>query len=198
MRTLFFLVALTAMAVFSAPVWASLPYYNPDIGYTIWLPQGWTEAPSNSLKTDEHMAKPFPVKGMLPEWKAGYTCIADGAGRTLLVEIKPGRKMQEADISNFNRFLVETMRRASVDEPGLPNSPSFHLKDATYFQPQKTLRLETEVVYRGEIRLSLAYIVYTRKGMLTFVGYVDPSDEQAQRVLDQAVLSVYLDDSIRY
>lgn len=198
MRILFFLVALMAMVVFSAPVWASLPYYNSDIGYTIWLPQGWSEAPPSFLEDDEQSAKPFPVQGMLPDWKAGYTSFADGAGRSLLVEIKPGRKMHAADISNFNRFLVETMKRASTEQAKLPGQPSFTLKDATYYQKQKTLRLETEMVYRGEIKLSLAYIVYTRKGMLTFVGYVDPTDKQAQQTIDQAVLSLYLDDSIRY
>jgi hypothetical protein len=198
MRIVFFVVALTVAVVFSTPVWASLPYYNSDIGYTIWLPKGWSEVSECDLKSVEQAGTPFPVRGMMPDWQAGYCSPTDGGGHSLLVEIQPGRKMQAADISNFNRFIVESMSRSSRAEWQLPDAPRLILKDAKYFQEKKTLRLESEVVHRGETMLSLTYIVYTRKGMLTFVGYVDPFDAQARKSIDTAVLSLYLDDSIRY
>ena len=198
MRIVYFVVALTAALVFSAPVWASLPYYNSDIGYTIWLPKGWSEVSECDLKSVEQAGTPFPVLGKMPDWQAGYCSPAEGGGHSLLVEIQPGRKMQVADISNFNRFIVESMSRSSRAEWQLPDTPRLTLKDATYFQEKKTLRLESEVVHRGETMLNLTYIVYTRKGMLTFVGYVDPGDLQARKNIDTAVLSLYLDDNIRY
>lgn len=193
MRALFFLVAFLAMLVFSAPVWASLPYYNADIGYTIWLPKSWSEAQPSQLQGLESR-KTWPVQGMAPDWKAGYTCPAC----SLLVELKPGRKMQAADISNFNRFLVQSLTRAVREQVRLPGAPVMAFKDATYFQDKKTLRIETEVRENGRTMVNLAYIVYTRRGMLTFVGFVEPSDTQARQIIDKAVLSVYLDDKVRY
>lgn len=193
MRILFFLVAFLAMLVFSAPVWASLPYYNSDMGYTIWLPKSWNEASANYLEWAELSRQPLPVQGMSPDWKAGYFNPTGGHGPALLVEIKHGRKMHAADISNFNRFIVQSLSRAIKDgETGLS------LKDATYFREKKTLRIESEVDVNGRTMLSLAYIVYTRKGMLNFVGYVEPGDDLARSTIDKAVLSLYLDDNLRY
>lgn len=194
MRVLFFLVALTAMLVFSAPAWASLPHYNSKIGYTIWLPKDWSVAPDSYLKWAGKTRRPLPVQNVAPKWEAGYFSPTGTGGRSLLVEIKHGRKMHAADISNFNRFLVRSLHRKKA---GI-GSDDFRLKDATYFKDKRTLRLETEIVRERETVLSLTYIVYTRKGMLTFVGYLDPADVQAKLTLDKAVLSVYLDDAIRY
>ncbi|MCJ2164455.1 MULTISPECIES: hypothetical protein [unclassified Pseudodesulfovibrio] len=198
MRIVCFVAALIAALVFSIPVWASLPYYNSDIGYTIWLPKGWSEVSECDLKSVEQAGTPFPVRGMMPDWQAGYCSPAEGGVHSLLVEVQPGRKMHAADISNFNRFIVESISRSGQAQWQLPDTPRLTLKDATYIQEKKTLRLESEVVHRGETMLSLTYIVYTRKGMLTFVGYVDPGDAQARKSIDKAVLSLYLDDNIRY
>lgn len=195
MRILFFLVAFIAMIVFSAPVWASLPHYNRDIGYTIWLPKGWNEASASYLEQADQSQTPFPLQGINPDWKAGYFCPSGDRAPSLLVEIKHGRKMHAADISNFNRFIVQSLARNAVQaEDGL----GLNLRDATYFSEKKTLRLESDVVVNGQSMLSLAYIVYTRKGMLTFAGYVDPTDDQGRAIIDNAVLSLYLDDHIRY
>jgi len=188
MRVLFFLVAFLAMIIFSAPVWASLPYYNPDMGYTIWLPKTWSAVPAGELGKAEGFSCSVPVHGMAPDWRAGYASPAGGP--VLLVEVRPGRKMRAADISNFNRFVVRSLRRA--DRAGV------RLKDAAYFGEKKTLRIESEVETGGRTMLSLSYIVYTRKGMLNFVGFVAPGDDRARAAIDKAVLSLYLDDSVRY
>ena len=188
MRILFFLVAFLAMLVFSAPVWASLPYYNPDMGYTIWLPKTWNVVPAGELGKAEPFCCSVPVHDMAPDWRAGY--VSPAGGPVLLVEVRPGRKMHTADISNFNRFVVRSLRQN--------DRPSVRLKDATYFGEKKTLRIESEIEVNGRTMLSLSYIVYTRKGMLNFVGFVAPGDDQARAAIDKAVLSLYLDDSIRY
>lgn len=197
MRMLFFIVAVLAMLVFSAPAWASLPYYNSDVGYTIWLPKTWSEAAPSSLDRFAGAARPWPGRDAAPDWKAGYRP-SSGGPSSLLVEIKPGRKMQPADISNFNRFLVQSLTRSIRDQVRLPGAPRLVFKDATYFGEKKTLRIETLVEREGRAMLSLAYVVYTRKGMLSFVGFVDPDDAQGRQTIDKAVLSIYLDDSIRY
>jgi len=194
MRMVFHCVVVLAMLVFSAPAWASLPHYNANIGYTIWLPKDWSVAPDSYLKWAGAVRKSLPAQDTVSDWEAGYFSPTGTGGRSLLVEIKHGRKMHAADISNFNRFLVRSLHRKRA---GI-GSDDFRLRDATYFKDKKTLRLETEIVRERETVLSLTYIVYTRKGMLTFVGYLDPADVQAKQTLDKAVLSVYLDDSIRY
>ncbi|WP_316897709.1 hypothetical protein [Pseudodesulfovibrio indicus] len=197
MRTLFFLIAILAMLVFSAPAWASLPYYNSDVGYTIWLPKTWSEAAPSSLDRFAGAGRPWPGQDTAPDWKAGY-CPSSGGPCSLLVEIKPGRKMQPADISNFNRFLLQSLARSIRNQSRLPGVPRMAFKDATYFSEKKTLRIETLVERGGRSMLSLAYVVYTRKGMLSFLGFVDPDDAQARQTIDKAVLSLYLDDAIRY
>jgi hypothetical protein len=198
MRALFFLVALLAMIVFSAPAWASLPYYNAEMGYTIWLPKGWSEAPPDSLDAFGRTGGAWSVQGAAPDRRAGY--VDPGRGRTcsLVVEVKPGRTMRTADISNFNNFLVRSLTRSIREEVRLPGDPVTVFKDATYFRDKRTLRIETEVAQGGVTMLSLAYIVYTRKGMLTFTALVDPADREARQAVDEAVLSVYLDERVRY
>ena len=188
MRILFFIVAFLAMVIFSAPVWASLPYYNPDMGYTIWLPKAWNVASGGDLERAESFGGPVPICAMPPDWKAGY--VSPSAGPVLLVEVKPGRKMHVSDISNFNRFIVRSLRRDAGSD--------VRLKDVTYFGEKKILRIESEVDVGDRTMLSLSYIVYTRKGMLNFVGYVESCDDQARSAIDKAVLSLYLDDGVRY
>jgi hypothetical protein len=197
MRLLFFIVAFIAMIVFSAPAWASLPYYNADLGYTIWLPKSWSEAPSDSLDAWEQARGAWPVQGMSPDWRAGYVHPGRERMCSLLVEAKPGRTMRTADISNFNNFLVRSLTRSIREGVRLPGEPVTVFKDATYFRDKKTLRIETEVARDGRTMLSLAYIVYTRKGMLTFTAFVDPADREARQAVDKAVLSVYLDERLR-
>lgn len=188
MRTLFFLVAFLAAVIFSLPAWASLPFYNPDMGYTIWLPKSWDEASDRDLEEAECLGCPVPVPGRSPDWEAGY--VTPSGGPVLLVGIKPGRRPQTVDISNFNRFIVRSLYRDAGED--------FHLKDATYFGEKKTLRIESEVRVRGRAMVGLHYVVYTRKGMLNFVGWVEPGDEQSRSAIDKAVLSLYLDDALRW
>lgn len=197
MRACSFLVAFVAAMVLSSPARASLPYYNADMGYTIWLPKSWSEAPPDSLDAFGRALGPWPVQGMTPHWQAGYVKPQGGRACRLLVEVKPGRRMLDADISNFNQFLVRSLARSLRERVALPGDPVTVFKDAAYFRDKKTLRIETEVVRDGETMLGLAYIVYTRKGMLAFTAFVDPADREARQTVDKAVLSLYLDDRLR-
>jgi hypothetical protein len=198
MRTLFFPVAFLAMIAFSVPARASLPYYNADMGYTIWLPKGWSEAPPDSLDALGRPCGAWAAPASSPDRRAGY--VAPGRGRqcSLLVEVKPGRAMRTADISNFNRFLVRSLTRSIRDGVRLPGEPVTVFKDAAYYRDKRTLRIETEVARDGKSVLSLVYVVYTRKGMLTFSALVDPADREGRQAVDKAVLSVYLDERVRY
>ena len=198
MRFFIFITALGVLVLFAAPAKASLPYYNQDVGYTIWLPKSWSEAGHSYLKWAEKSQKPVPVQGDTSNWKAGYFSPTDGHARSLLVEVKRGRRMSTTAISNFNRFIVKSLSRLSDQGTADPNRDRIVLKDATYFKEKKVLRVETEMSKDGQTVLSLTYIVYTRTGMLTFVGYVDPADVQAKLTIDKAVLSLYLDDDVRY
>ncbi|BCS88419.1 hypothetical protein [Pseudodesulfovibrio sediminis] len=196
MRPLFFLVTLLGSLVLFTSSWASSFYYNEDIGYTIWLPPSWAEASSKYLDWAKHTCT-MPVQGDDTSWEAGYVSAAEDQRCSLLVEVKDGRKMQAADISNFNSFLVRSLHRM-VAKHDPADSTRTTLKSARYFEEKKTLRLETEVIRNGELLRCLTYVVYTRKGMLTFVGYVKPADEHARQAIDEAVLTLYLDDRIRY
>jgi len=196
MRNSIIVVALCAFFLCASSAVASLPHYNSDIGYTIWLPKHWTVASSSDLEIAEGACKPLPVQGLMPNWEAGYINPDSGRGCRLLVEAKPGRKMRPADISNFNNFIVRSLKRSPLHDADNPGCVT--LKNATYFRDKKILRLETEVGRGEQAMLGLTYIVYTRKGMLTFVGYFDPADEQTQEAIDKAVLSLYLDDTVRY
>jgi len=198
MRFSIIAVALGLVVFFATPAKASLPYYNQDIGYTIWLPKSWAEASDNYLDWAEQSRKPVPVQGDSSNWKAGYVSPADGHTRSLLVEVKHGRRMHAAGISNFNQFIVKTLSRMSGKASGESGRSRIALKDAAYFKDKKILRLETEMTSGEQTVLSLTYIVYTRIGMLMFVGYVDPADVQARQVIDNAVFSLYLDDNVRY
>lgn len=198
MRTLSIAVALVATILFSSPAWASLPYYNADMGYTIWLPKSWNEASQDSLDAFQQALGPWPVPGMTPHWQAGYVNPHGERTCRLLVEVKPGRRMQDSDISNFNRFMVRSLIRSLRERVPLPGDPVTVFKDAAYFHDKKTLRIETEVVRGGETVLGLAYIVYTRKGMLAFTAFVDPADRKSLQIVDKAVLSLYLDDRLRH
>lgn len=188
MRISLSLIALCGLLLSAIPALASLPYYNADMGYTIWLPGSWVEKQPKDI---EHArVKPLPVHGAHSDWEAGY--VLPEAGCSLLVGLQPGRKMNRADISNFNHFLVRTMKRLDGDANGTV------LKGATYIKEKKVLRLESELIHDGNPILGIAYVVYTRKGLLTFVGYVDPDDDAVRESLDKAVFSLYLDDSVRY
>jgi hypothetical protein len=197
MRMLLFVAAALATMFFAVPAWASLPHYNADLGYTIWLPSGWNETTPDSLDVPERACLAWPDRGAAPDRRAGYVLSGGEGTGTLLVEARPGRTMLDADISNFNRFLVRSLARSIREHVRLPGEPVTVFRDAAYFRDQKTLRVETEVVENGVTMLSLAYIVYTRKGMLTFTALVDSADRVARQAVDKAVLSVYLDERLR-
>lgn len=198
MRFYSLFLAMVLVCLVAPNVHASLPYYNSDVGYTIWLPKSWFEANNNYLAWAQKAQKPVPIQGDSPQWKAGYFSPMDGHARSLLVEVKHGRRMNTADISNFNRFVVRNLKRMSDQESIAQGFDQISLKSANYFKDKKILRLETEMVKKTRTILSLTYIVYTRIGILTFVGYVDPSDVQAKLTIDKAVMSLYLDDNVRY
>ncbi|NDV18548.1 hypothetical protein GO013_03830 [Pseudodesulfovibrio sp. JC047] len=196
MRRIFVLAVLCLLSVCVSPAIASLPYYNKDIGYTIWLPKGWTVASSRDLERAGEQCRPLPIQGLTSHWVAGYMTPELGEGCRLLVEVKPGRKMRPADISNFNNYIVRSLRQSPLDSAD--DADSVVLKNATYYKEKKVLRIETTIGRGKHALLGLTYIVYTRKGMLTFVGYLAPGEKHMQKVLDTAVLSLYLDDPIRY
>nr|WP_321255422.1 hypothetical protein [uncultured Pseudodesulfovibrio sp.] len=190
------IATLCAFFLCVSPAAASLPHYNSDIGYTIWLPKHWTVASNSDLEIAEGACKPLPVQGLMSNWEAGYINSESGRECRLLVEAKPGRKMRPADISNFNNFIVRSLKQSPLYE--VKNPGCVTLKTATYFEDKKVLRLVTEMGRGEHAMVGLTYIVYTRKGMLTFVGYLDPADDQTQKAIDKAMLSLYLDDGIRY
>lgn len=196
MRKICIFAALCAFFLCALPAAASLPHYNSDIGYTIWLPKHWTVASNSDLEIAEGACKPLPVQGLMPNWEAGYINSESGRECQLLVEAKPGRKMRPADISNFNNFIVRSLKKSPLHE--VENPGCVILKTATYYKDKKVLRLVTEMGQGDQAMRGLTYIIYTRKGMLTFVVYIDPTDDQTQKAIDTAMLSLYLDDAIRY
>lgn len=198
MRFLISAIILATLFLAPFPAVASLPHYNPDVGYTIWLPKSWFEAGHNYLKWAQKVKKPVPIQGDSTNWNAGYYSPETGLGRSLLVEVKRGRRMNKTAISNFNQFVIRSLSQFSKRDALKRGFDSISFKSAKYFKKKKILRVETEMVRNARTVLNLTYIVYTRTGMLTFVGYVDPSDVQAKLAIDKAVLSLYLDDHMRY
>ena len=145
MRFPIYFIVLALLVLCASPAKASLPYYNSDIGYTIWLPKSWAEASRNYLKWAKQSQKPVPVQGDTSNWKAGYFSPTDGHPRSLLVEVKQGRRMRASDITNFNQFIVKTLSRMSREDVIEAGFNRIVLKNATYFKEKKILRIETEM-----------------------------------------------------
>ncbi len=191
MRSLFIAVIVAAILAWSAAAFASLPYYNQDLGYTIWLADEWSEAPDAVLShyRDFHDGVPASMVG----WEAGY--LLEGASTSLLVSEIHGRVASKSSINNFNYHVVrDLMRRSKASAEGQQEN-QMALKCANYNSHKKMLRLEMEASHpSGQRMTSIVYIVYTAKGMLKFVGLAEPGDSRGIEAIDAAVTSLYLDN----
>ena len=178
------LAALLALFVlFASPAEASLPYYNPDLGYTIWLDGGWSEAPRALLARYEGVEDGLAAQH--GGWTAGYAL--DGSPRTcLLVSTIQGRVVSPTAIANFNRFVVRTLLRAGDRAP-------VRLRKANFLSAKNMLRLEMDMA--GPLT-SVVYLVYTRAGILKFTGIASRGDAPAVRAIDRAVSTLYLDHGL--
>lgn len=193
MRKLFLAVIAAAALAWSASAFAALPYYNKDLGYTIWLADEWVEAPETHLSRYSDVYD--GVSGDDVGWEAGYTL--DGASTSLLVSEIYGRVISKASIANFNRHVVREVMHRSKNGYDWHNRGRISLKKASYDSEKKTLRLEmTTSGPDGRDMTALVYIVYTTNGMLKFVGLVEPGDREGVAAVDRAVASLYLDDGL--
>lgn len=183
MRSLFVAVLLAALVFIIRPAAASLPYYNPDLGYTIWLPGGWAEAPQGDLARYAAVRDGLGV--LSGGGIAGYSL--EGADRTcLLVSTLLGRVVSPAAIANFNRFVVKSLLKGEARS-------TVHLRKAHFLSEKNMLRLEMDIPGR---MTSVVYIVYTRTGMLKFTGLAREGDARSLQAIDRAVATLYLDHGL--
>ncbi|MEF2231290.1 MAG: hypothetical protein V3571_10215 [Pseudodesulfovibrio sp.] len=175
------LLALALCAV--RPAWASLPFYNPDLGYTIWLSTDWTETPPALLSRFDTLRDGVPAQD--GGWTAGYAM--GDAGRTcLLVSTILGRVVSRADMANFNQFVIRGLQRGGRSCPA-------RLRSANFLSATPMLRLELDL---GQDLVSVVHIVYTRTGMLKFTGIAPRGDRQGVRAIDAAVATLHLDHGL--
>ncbi len=183
---------LVALLFCSNTAWAALPYYNADLGYTIWLPQGWAEVSGSDLSRFANFRD--GVGSDVIDWKAGYT-IAGNANAELLVAELHGRVVSKESISNFNRFVVRELKRVSIRGG---RKKCAMLRKANFDKVKNVLRLELDVAdCRGKSMTSVVYVIYTSTGMLKFTGLVAPGDKVSVQALDDAVSTLYLDYGLR-
>jgi hypothetical protein len=183
MRFLFIVALLACFAFFAPSAEASLPYYNPDLGYTIWLDGNWSEAPRALLARFDGVKDGLAARH--DGWTAGYAL--DGSPRTcLLVSTIQGRVVSPTAIANFNRFVVRTMLRGEERAP-------VRLKKANFLSGKNMLRLEMDM---DDHMASVVYLVYTRAGILKFTGFARQGDAPAIRAIDRAVSTLYLDHGL--
>lgn len=190
MRSLLLAVIVAAFFAWTTSAFAALPYYNQDLGYTIWLAEDWTEA-SDAVLSDFSNFHDGVASGRLG-WEAGYTL--KGASTSLLVSEIQGRVVSKTSISNFNRHVVRELLRRSKSNVEWQNKGLISLKQANFDSQKNMLRLEMEAsAPSGQRVTSIVYIVYTTTGMLKFVGLVEPGDSEGVQAIDKAVASLYLD-----
>lgn len=190
MRTLLFTVIIGVCLAWAASAFAALPYYNQDLGYTIWLADGWEEAPDSLLSrfSDFHDGVAHGQVG----WEAGYV-LEDDSASLLVCEIH-GKVVSKSSINNFNRHVVRELMRRTRAADEWQNKGRLALKDAQFDSGKNTLRLEMETSAPGGDRVtSIVYIVYTATGMLKFVGVAEPGDVESVQAIDKAVATLYLD-----
>jgi len=183
MRFHFFALLLALALVAARPAEASLPFYNPDLGYTIWLPSDWTEAGPSLLSRFESLRDGVPAQD--DGWTAGYA-LAGTDHTCLLVSTIPGRVTSRADMANFNQFVIREVQRAARTCPA-------RLRSANFLSGKPMLRLEMDL---GEGLVSVVHIVYTRSGMLKFTGLAPRGDRRGVQAIDAAVASLYLDNGL--
>jgi len=189
-----FVSALLATFLISAvPAQASLPFYNQDLGYTIWLSDGWREASDSHLSHFKGFHDGVAAHGA--GWEAGYTL--EDSGASLLVSELHGRVISKASIGNFNQFVVREFQRVSSAKEWRDGG-KVRLNKASFDKQKNMLRLEMDTTdAHGKPLTSVVYIVYTNGCMLKFVGVADQGDIQSVESIDAAVSSLYLDYGLR-
>lgn len=194
MRKLFLIVFTAVALAWSASAFAALPYYNKDLGYTIWLADEWVEAPETYLSRYNDFYDGVACDDV--GWEAGYKL--DGASTSLLVSEIHGRVVSKASIGNFNRHVVREVIHGTNSMQDWQERGRIYLKKASFDAEKNILRLEMDKSRPdGQSMTTLVYIVYTANGMLKFVGLVEPGDIGGVNALDQAVASLYLDYGLR-
>ena len=189
------IVVAVFMAFFVCPVpaSASLPYYNQNLGYTIWLTDGWSEAPDALLSRFSGFFD--GVTGHMAGWKAGYT-LEGASSASLLVSEIHGRVVSKESIGNFNQFVVRGLERLSRARSG--NAVRVRLKAASFDARRNWLRLNLDTTDpAGRAMTAIVYIIYTSTGMLKFVGLAEPGDLGSVHAIDEAVSTLYLDYGLR-
>jgi len=183
-------LAFLFSVVAAAPAWASLPYYNQTLGYTIWLGEGWEEASGNLTR---YSGFEDGLSAMNSGWETAYTM--GGTGNvSLLVSRLQGRMVSPAAIAEFNRHVVRQLKRVSSNPPGWNNRAGVNLRKANYDGQKNMLRLEMDALGpSGNKVTSVVYIVYTRGSMLKFVGLAPSGDSRGVNAIDAAVSTLYLD-----
>lgn len=194
MRKLFFIVIMAVSLAWTASAFAALPYYNQDLGYTIWLPTEWAEASDNVLSRFGGFHD--GVAQSMVGWEAGYV-LNDSSASLLVCEIH-GRVVSKSSISNFNQHVVRQLMSRTRHTSEWQNKGRLALKQANFDSKKNMLRLEMEAADpTGRRVTSIVYIVYTATGMLKFVGLAEPGDDSSVQAIDDAVATLYLDHGLR-
>lgn len=189
------LIILASCLLLSVPAHASIPYYNKELGYTIWLADGWREAPADFLSrfSEFHDGLEAHTVG----WQAGYTL--ENSTASLLVSELHGRVVSKTGISNFNRHVVRQIKKLAANPPEWSGRHAVYLTKASYDKGRNTLRLEMDSSdSSGKRMTTVVYIVYTDECMLKFVGLVEPGDVTSIAAIDKAVTSLYLDRGLNH
>jgi hypothetical protein len=190
-----FVAVLAVVLLWPAGAAASLPYYNQDLGYTIWLPGGWAEVSGTSLSRFSRFHD--GLASLETGWEAGYR-LESPSPVCLLVSRLPGRVVSKEHIGNFNRFVVRDLKRGCSDHAVVGRDAPLSLTRASFCEKRNMLRLELDgAVLHGRAVTTVVFIVYTSTGMLKFVGLVDPGDTRGVRAVDEAVSTLYLDYGLR-
>lgn len=179
------------VAVGVVPAWASLPYYNQELGYIIWLPKEWREAPDTMLSDFKEFDDGLAAH--MVGWEAGYVLNGNRTVRLLVSELS-GKVTTKAFIGNFNRHVIRQVKQTAEQHAGISGEPVVRLREASYDGDKKMLRLEMDRMDPSGSRLvSVVYIVYAEEGMLKFVGLVEPGDAEGLAAIDTVVSTLYLE-----
>jgi len=191
-RALFMLVLFVVVAC-AVPAWASLPYYNQNLGYTIWLGDGWVEAPD---ALSRFSAYEDGLAAQSYGWEAAYA-LGESGGVRLLVSRLQGKMITRASIADFNRHVVRQLKKLSAYPPGHSNRSGVQLRRANFDSRKNMLRLEMDTFGpSGQQVRAVVYVVYTRGAMLKFVGLVPKGDVHGVSAVDKAVSSIYVDQGL--
>ncbi|QJB55293.1 hypothetical protein [Pseudodesulfovibrio sp. zrk46] len=189
----FYVAAMTAMVLFCAvPAKASVPYYNRDLGYTIWLAKGWKEVSPSILDQAEFLDG--IVSGMDSAGRSAGYVLEDREAHLTVTELH-GRVVSKTAINNFNRYVVRQVSRHAKDGCA---KRSVCLRRANFDKAKNMLRMELDAHDSdGRPITSVIYIVYTSQCMIKCVGTVLRGDEDGLRDIDATVSSLYFDRGLR-